>query len=372
MKFSIGQEHLSNLLNENRTPLYIYSKSVIKKTIEEIKQAFSADNFQLLFATMANDNDEFLKTIWQCGTGACVNSITHLEKVIKCGFDPGSIQFTSTGIPAEEMHLLSNYKIAVNVDSIGQLKQWLSISKIGKVGIRINSSSLAPGVCYSDRLGISIYDIPQALNVAEALGGTINGLHIYVGTDYKDHDKMLNPIKRLFELAETIPTIEYLNIGGGVGVQYLNDTNTFDLFAFGRTVSELKSAFDKKTDSNVRLIFEPGRRIAAGSGLFITKVTDIKVLEDTKFLVVDASVAIFPRPLHQPHSPHNVVSFTKGPFQDAVIVGKTTFSKDILGRVSLPNNVEVGDVLIFEQAGAYCDSMRSKFLGQYEPANIFV
>ena len=90
--------------------------------------------------------------------------------------------------------------------------------------------------------------------------------------------------------------------------------------------------------------------------------------------MVDASISVFPRPFHHPDSPHKVImpfKSTEIDFEDSIIVGKTTFSKDILSKTSLSKNLVVGDVIIFDQAGAYCDSMRSKFLGQQEPANLY-
>lgn len=365
---------LRDLLTSTRTPFYVYNKGVLEHTISEIRDAFQTQDFQLLFATMANDNEEFLRTVQQLGVGACVNSITHLKRVLDCGFLHSDIHFTSTGIPLEEMRLLAQHRITVNVDSIRQLEQWLSLNQGGWAGNRINTSSvLNNGAVASDRLGISKNDLPQAIAAATAAGGVINGLHIYVGTDYKDHRKMLEPITQLFQLAAGMPTLEYINIGGGIGVQYLDESLTFDLKAFGAKIISLRAALEDRLSKDVRLIFEPGRRIAASSGIFVTKVTDIKDLEDTRYIVVDASIAVFPRPLLHPQSFHKVTSpFKTGTGKSVTIVGKTTFSKDILAKTTLPEDIDVGDVLTFEQAGAYCDSMRSRFLGQYEPQSLFV
>jgi diaminopimelate decarboxylase len=86
-------------------------------------------------------------------------------------------------------------------------------------------------------------------------------------------------------------------------------------------------------------------------------------------------VAVFPRPLHHPDSPHKVrlllgADGNLGDQDDAVVVGRTTFSRDILAVCRLPRNAEVGDILVFEDAGAYCWSMASRFLGQPEPATV--
>ncbi len=186
---------------------------------------------------------------------------------------------------------------------------------------------------------------------------------------------MLPALEAFFLLAEKIPAIEYVNIGGGVGINYASEIEEFDLPAYGQKICEMVLMLRKKTRRSIRLIFEPGRRLAAPSGAFVTTITDIKYLNGIRYIVVDASVAIFPRPLHHPDSFHEVISPFKtsgSAYGDSVVVGKTTFSKDIMTRQKLPVNLEIGDTLLFDQAGAYCDSMRSKFLGQHEPSSIFI
>ncbi len=95
----------------------------------------------------------------------------------------------------------------------------------------------------------------------------------------------------------------------------------------------------------------------------------------TNYLGVDASVAVFPRPFHHPDTPHRVRSlFSAGdePKSDFVVVGCTTFSRDILGVASLRASIEPGDLLVLDDAGAYCQSMTSRFLGQVEPSVHFL
>src|SRR5262249_36939508 len=110
------------------------------------------------------------------------------------------------------------------------------------------------------------------------------------------------------------------------------------------------------------------------SGLFLTRITDVKTLRDTRFVVVDASVSVFPRPFHHPGSYHKAEVLGQpveagGPTVPSTVVGRTTFSRDILGVYELPARLEVGSILAFHDAGAYCESMMSRFLGQREPAS---
>lgn len=375
MKSSLDTSLLVSLLKEHKTPFYFYSRKTLENTINEIKKAFAIEDFQLLFATMANDNPEFLETIAANNVGACINSIRHFKLATACGIAPEKIQFTSTGLGTEDMAVLQKAGVAVNFDSLNQLRQWFQLKRGGKAGVRINTASLTDKVQVVDRLGIEKEQVSEALEMANDNSGVINGLHIYVGTNYRTHIEMLPALKGFFSLAASVPSLEYVNIGGGIGIDYLSEGYEFDIQEYGKSIIYLTNELRKKTRKSVKLIFEPGRGLAAPSGWFVTKITDIKKLNNTRYIVVDASVAVFPRPLHHPDTPHKAITpFKNGElgFEDTVVVGKTTFSRDILSRSVLSKSLDIGDVIVFDQAGAYCDSMRSKFLGQGEPKNIFI
>jgi diaminopimelate decarboxylase len=366
---------LAALIDNYQTPFYFYSLKELGQTVDEIRSAFPISNFQLLFATMANDNRQFLSFIGKHGIGACVNSIKHLNLALSCGIPIDKIQFTSTGIDSKDMLALNERGITVNFDSISQLGKWFSLPKELPAGVRINTASLVDGGGMPDRLGIDCARLPEAIALARSKNRQLNGVHIYVGTNYKTHLEMLPPLEAFFELAATVPDLEYVNIGGGIGVNYLDDQCFFDLNAYGLAVCELVKKLRRDLNKDIRVVFEPGRRLAASSGAFVTKITDIKSLSNTRYIIVDASVAVFPRPFHHPDSPHNVFApfvTNDQPEIQSVVAGKTTFSKDIMCRKQLSEALQIGDVLLFDYAGAYCDSMRSKFLGQREPENIFL
>jgi diaminopimelate decarboxylase len=363
------------LLNKYTTPFYFYRRKVLEETIVEMKNAFSFPGFQLLFATMANDNNDFIRMIVSNEVGACVNSINHLNLVLDCGLSPHKIQFTSSGLREEDMDLLYAKGITVNFDSLNQVEKWLKKSEGRRAGLRINTGSLTDKLQLVDRLGISKKEVLDVMKIAEKYKGIIDGLHIYVGTNFRSHTDMLPALIEFFELASIVPTLDYVNIGGGIGVDYLHEGHHFDIREYGEIIRTLNAQLESKLGKNIRVIFEPGRRLAASSGVFVTRITDIKILNDIRYVVVDASVSIFPRPFQHPDSPHQVIVPFKNNAQeyaDAVVVGRTTFSRDIMSKMPLIRNLHIGDIILFDQAGAYCDSMRSKFLGQNEPLNIFV
>jgi diaminopimelate decarboxylase len=188
---------------------------------------------------------------------------------------------------------------------------------------------------------------------------------------------MLPTLEGFFDIAATVKPLSYVNIGGGIGVNYRHEGPEFDIFEFGHGVRRLADRLRQRLGRDIEVIVEPGRGLAASCGTFITAVTDVKDLGERRYAAVDASIAMFPRPFHHPDSPHRirklggmqrVASEKSG---ELLIVGRTTFSRDVLG--SMPRaSLKKGDLLVLEDAGAYSQSMASRFLGQREPEMVFV
>jgi diaminopimelate decarboxylase len=353
------------------TPLFYYSLRTLREQIARLRASMSGYPVQLLFATMANDRPEILRTISGEGVGACVNSIPHLERALVHGFPVDRIQFTSCGLPLSDMAHLQSLGIPANLDSPLQIRAWCGLKRGAVAGARINAASLAGSPAPPDRIGMDLSDFEEACEIARSLGGRVNGVHVYAGTNFQSSREMLPIVSGMFDLACRFPDIDYVNLGGGVGVDYSHAAQPFDYETYGKEICSLAHRAAQQRGRPISVLFEPGRSVVASSGLFITRVTDVKTLRDTRFVVVDASVSVFPRPYHQPGAYHRarVLDAPDAPStRPATVVGRTTFSRDILGSYSFPEDVAVGALVGFEDAGAYCESMISRFLGQRDPA----
>jgi len=359
-------ESLADLVG---TPFYRYHLPTIRAQIARLRTTF-AYPVNLLFATMANDHPAVLRAIAEEGVGACVNSLHHLRLALDSGFAANDIQFTSTGAPLEDMVELQRLGIAANLDSPLQVRQWCSVKPGRHLGVRINAASLRPTARIRDRIGVNADGLAHAQEEARANAGKVNGLHLYAGTNIQRVEDIVPVLTAFFLLARQVSTLEYVNIGGGIGVDYAHSGCMFDYERFGTEVSILANELASVLGRAVRVYCEPGRSMVAEAGVFVTRVTDLKQLEEDTFVAVDGSVAVFPRPFHHPDNLHYVRALgpeRRGKFRPVVIVGRTTFSRDILGRCEL-QELEMGDLLVFEDAGAYCQSMSSQFLGQKTPA----
>lgn len=355
------------------TPLFYYSLPALRGQIGRIRRAVADYPVRLLFATMANDRVEIQRAIAGEGVGACVNSMRHLERAIANGFAVDNIHFTSCGLPVVDMACLQSLGIPANLDSPSQIRAWCGLKEGAKVGARINAASLDGSPAPPDRIGMDLADFARSRQIARDLGGRVNGVHVYAGTNFQSSREILPILRGIFELVHHYPDLDYLNLGGGIGVDYSHAKDDFDYETYGASVCSLAEQVARERGRPLAVLFEPGRSLVASSGFFITRVTDVKMLRETRFVVVDASVSLFPRPFHHPGNWHRVrVLDAPGPFADqmipSVVVGRTTFSRDILGHYDLPASIDVGSLLAFDDAGAYCESMTSRFLGQQDPS----
>jgi diaminopimelate decarboxylase len=370
----LDDDEIAELARSLGTPLYVYDLVRLRQRIGALRRALDGANATLFFATMANDRVPLLKLMAELRLGACVNSVPHLALASDCGFADSRSQFTSTGVSDDDMRLLQARGIRCNLDSIPQLETWCGLGA-SEAGIRVNASSIGRGLP-RDRIGIEASQVQTAEAVATKRGATLSGLHIYVGTNFQQPGEMLPTLEGFFDLAATVKSLAYVNIGGGIGVNYRHDGSEFDIFEFGHGIRVLSERLRRRLGRDVEVIVEPGRGLAASCGTFVTAVTDIKDLGERTYATVDASIAIFPRPFHHPESPHRIRKLgaeTSAACEDGqlLIVGRTTFSRDILG--SMPKApLETGDLLAFDDAGAYSQSMASRFLGQREPEMAFI
>lgn len=366
---------IAQLARRRGTPLYIYDLARLRQRIASLREALDGANATLFFATMANDRIPVLKLMAALRLGACVNSLPHLALASECGFAGESIQFTSTGVPEDDMRLLQKGSIRCNLDSISQLKMWCKLGA-AQAGIRVNASSIGRGLP-EDRIGIEASQIATAEAVAAESGAELSGLHIYVGTNFQRPADMLPTLEGFFDMAANLKSLSYLNIGGGIGVNYRHDGPEFDIQEFGCGIRRLSERLCRHRGRDIEIIVEPGRGLVADCGTFVTAVTDVKYLGNRSYAAVDASIAVFPRPFHHPDSPHHIrklgetapTAATGG--GEFLVVGRTTFSRDILGSMSA-RSLAAGDLLALADAGAYSQSMASRFLGQPEPEVAFV
>jgi diaminopimelate decarboxylase len=318
------------------------------------------------------------------GINVFVNSPKHLLAAYRSGFLADQIIFTGTNLSDSDFEYVIAGNLMVNVDSIGQLDRYGRLNPAAKVGLRINptSSLLSPGernrafVGLDSRIGILEMELPEAFAVARKHGLILNGVHVYLGTNLMDLDSFRRGAAEVLRIAEGFPDLEYVDFGGGFGVRSRFGDPPFDLDGYGAMIAEKMRCFSEGHKKKIKLIIEPGRALVADTGYFLTTVVDVKDRPSRIYIGVDASVDIFPRPLFYEDAYHEITVYGANGHapldKPADICGNTTYSRDFLGRDRFLPRVSVGDILVVHNAGGYCYSAITDFLGRLKPAEVLV
>jgi diaminopimelate decarboxylase len=310
-----------------------------------------------------------------------VNSLQHLDLVTSIGFQGPEVIFTASAMDERTMRMVHDRGALVNLDSPGQIREWLRLFPDGRAGLRCNIGELVKPqgtragyfLGRESRLGLTMDQV-------RALVGApwVEGLHLYVGTDILDLTHFRECYEHLAKLARLFPSLRYLDLGGGFGVGR-TEAEQFDIETYGRMVTDLMRNVSTQAKRSVRLVLEPGRIIGATAGWFVCRVTDVKPREGRMLVGVNASVAQFPRPLFYPDSAFHPAVLLPADGRAAAalevptdVFGCSTYSRDYLARgVELPA-AEPGDLVVFGQAGAYCASAHTAFLGFPRPEEHFI
>lgn len=357
-------------------PAYVYDLSELDRRCAALEE-LPVERKSICFATMANDHPAVLRRIRELGHGVFVNSPLHLELALAAGFDPEQIVYAATNMLPDELASCVGAGVRLVVDSIGQIEALAEAGGGGQdIGLRVDVGSAIEGDAIERnplyRFGVEPWELAHAVRVARRAGIRITGVHAYFGTDLRSPDVLLDGLDRLCEAAALVPDIEFVDVAGGLGVGIGEE---FDLDRYGRLAAGIIEVHERRLGRQIELVIEPGRYLAATCGWFFVTVVDVKERYDRTFAGTNGSVANFPRPLLYPDRAVHPCAIVGRELdcphaKPLYVCGNSTYSRDFLARdVALPLPAP-GDRLVFGQAGAYCRSMITEFLGKPRPGEV--
>ncbi len=367
-------------IKEGFDPFYLYDSRQIKDKCQ-LFQHISYQNKAIHFASMANINLRFLETVKEEKMNIFVNSPLHLEAAYKAGFRRKEIIFTSSALSEKMMKHIKSYDVQVNLDSPNQLALWWKLFPGQAVGIRCNigdnvkpySTHAGAFIGKESRLGFTVDEIAQIPDKS-----LIKGVHLYVGTDIFDVSYFIACYKELIRISDDFPNLEYLNFGGGFGMAE-NGENRFDMEEYNVQVTKLMNEASARKGKSIKLILEPGRIIGGNAGYFVCSITDTKNRPDRKLVGLNASTVQFSRPLLYPEIANHPVAVIRNGVQlfsdetyPTTIYGCSTYSRDIFSNKAILPELQIGDVVVFGNAGSYCASSYMQFLGFPKPEEYFI
>tara|TARA_B110000908_G_C10255707_1_gene455306 strand:- start:1724 stop:2932 length:1209 start_codon:yes stop_codon:yes gene_type:complete len=370
---------LLSLVKKYDSPLYVYNASKIEEQYNRITNAFSSvKSLKINYAVKALSNISILKLFKKMNSGIDTVSIQEVHLGLKAGFDPKDIIFTPNGVSLEEIEEVAKLGVNINIDNLSILEQFGQKHPKTPVCIRINPHVMAGGhhkisVGHIDsKFGISIYQVPHIKRVVENTGMHINGIHMHTGSDILDIDTFLRATEILLDTVKEFDTIDFVDFGSGFKVPYKDDDIQTNIEELGKRLGQRFNEFSKEYGRELTLMFEPGKFLVSESGKFLAKVNVIKQTTSTVFAGIDSGFNHLIRPMMY-ESYHHItnISNTEGRERYYTIVGYIC-ETDTFGSNRRISEVTEGDILCFDNAGAYCYSMASNYNSRFRPAEVLI
>ncbi|MFH1413867.1 MAG: diaminopimelate decarboxylase [Candidatus Omnitrophota bacterium] len=364
---------IETLVRRFGTPLYVYSYHTLIGHFLKLKSAFRQINPLICYSVKANSNLAILKALVDKGAGLDIVSGGELFRALEAGCPPERIVYASVGKTDREIEEAIRIGILFfNVESISELENISRISKrlnrVSRVALRINPDVEPKTHRYittgkiTNKFGIDFKNAYQILLMRKALPNVIiSGLHIHIGSQITESAPYIAAISKMVAFVERLRnrgiSLEYLNIGGGLGIVYNRESpQTAKRFA-----AKVLPLLD---EIKLKVILEPGRFIVGNAGVLVTKVLYIKTTPRKKFIIVDAGMNDLMRPsLYEAY--HQILPVKKArpkaKSQKADVVGPICESGDFFAKDRLMPPVKEGDSLSIMSAGAYGFSMSSNY-----------
>ena len=371
---------VDDIIKTHVTPFYVYSQKAISKTYKELQNALNAEIF---YAVKANSNQAIIKFICSLGAGADVVSVGELKRALSAGVESQKIIFEGVGKSLEDILFAIEQNIRlINIESLEELHQInsiaTSINKKVNIGIRLNPNidsktldQISTGK-KTDKFGIAIDELSNIVtSIKQTNSLNLIGISCHIGSQIYN----INVFEKIFKVMKNAAhkilqegiSIKYLDLGGGIGVQYMPTDPILNL-------EDLKNLISSNF-SNVpySISFEPGRYLVAKAGYLITKIVTTKKNGGVNYLITDAGMNTFIRPsLYKATHKIEAINCLSSTKTEYTIAGPICESSDILAKnVVLPQQNR-GDYLIIHDTGAYGAVMASDYNSRGLPNEILV
>ena len=373
---------VSRIVAAYDSPCYIYSRATLERHFRAYDQALGDMPHRICYAVKANGNLAVLSVLARMGAGFDIVSGGELERVIRAGGDPANTVFSGVGKQRWEMERALEVGVhCFNVESEAELELLNAVAAEqglrAPVSLRVNPDVDAGTHPYistglrDNKFGIDINRARDVYRHAASLSHlNVIGVDCHIGSQLTETAPFLDALDRVLVLVDALAedgiVLHHLDMGGGLGVPYRDETPPSPQ-AYGEALRERLGARD------LELILEPGRSIAANAGIMVTRVQSLKPGEARSFAIVDAAMNDLIRPsLYDAWQ--GIEPVVDNPSaQSAVydVVGPVCETGDFLGK-DRTLAIEPGDLLAVRSAGAYGFVMSSNYNARNRPPEILV
>ena len=372
---------LTEIAQAVNTPCYVYSRRALSEAFTSFDNAFSGQPHLLCYAVKANDNLAILNLFARLGAGFDIVSGGELARVLAAGGDANRVVFSGVGKTVSEMRAALEAKIlCFNVESQAELERLNQVA--GEMGckapisLRVNPDVdpkthpyISTGLKES-KFGVEYgkaFDLYQRAATLPHL--TVRGIDCHIGSQITEVSPFVAALEKILDLVDRLraagTVIEHLDLGGGVGIRYRDET-PIEIAQYAQAVQSRMAGRDLK------LLLEPGRALVGNAALLLTRVEYLKPGTTKSFAIVDAAMNDLMRPaLYDAYHDILPVVPRTGEKRPYDVVGPVCESGDFLGK-NRDLVLAPGDLLAIMSAGAYGMSMSSNYNSRPRVAEVMV
>ena len=374
---------VKQLAEEFGTPLYIYSRATLERHWHAFDSALGKHPHLICYAVKANSNIGILNVMAKLGSGFDIVSQGELERVLAADGEASKVVFS--GVAKSRAEIMRALEVGIrcfNVESIAELHHINQIAgemgKVAPISLRVNPDVDAHTHPYistglkENKFGVSVDEAREVYKLAATLPHVkITGMDCHIGSQLTELQPFLDATDRLIRLMEQLKedgiTLKHLDLGGGLGVTYTDETPPHPSDYATALLNKLKNYED------LEIILEPGRAIAANAGILVAKVQYLKSNESRNFAITDTGMNDMIRPaLYEAYM--NIIEIDRTLGREKAIydvVGPVCETSDFLGK-QRELAIAEGDYIAQRSAGAYGASMSSNYNSRPRTAEVLV
>lgn len=371
----MNSDLISKIAAEVGTPFYLYSEQKLRDNFKSFADAVKPlKKATVCFAVKSNFNPTILKILAGMGAGADIVSGGELELALQAGVPADKIVFSGVGKTRAELTVAITAGIKqINAESESEIRLIneiaIGLNKTAAVGIRVNPDvdartheKITTGK-KENKFGIDWNDARRLFLSAEQFKGiSLHGIEVHVGSQILElspfREAFVKTKKMLNDLKEHGVSIQTVDVGGGLGVAYKTDESAPSPADYIAVLRDVLGDFDGE------FVFEPGRCISGDAGVLVASVVRVKQTGDKRFAVLDAGMSDLVRPAMY-DAYHNIEALKGGEASERYdVVGPICESADIFGKDRMLPELNEGDLIAIETAGAYGAAMASNYNGR--------
>lgn len=374
---------VKQLAEEFGTPLYIYSRATLERHWHAFDSALGKHPHLICYAVKANSNIGILNVMAKLGSGFDIVSQGELERVLAAGGEASKVVFS--GVAKSRAEIMRALEVGIrcfNVESVAELHHINQIAgemgKVAPISLRVNPDVDAHTHPYistglkENKFGVSVDEAREVYKLAATLPHIkITGMDCHIGSQLTELQPFLDATDRLIRLIEQLKEdgikLKHLDLGGGLGVTYTDETPPHPSDYATALLNKLKDYED------LEIILEPGRAIAANAGILVAKVQYLKSNESRNFAITDTGMNDMIRPaLYEAYM--NIIEIDRTLERKKSIydvVGPVCETSDFLGK-QRELAIAEGDYIAQRSAGAYGASMSSNYNSRPRTAEVLV